>query len=300
MPRYHRTCCCWHERCCRREAGSAVPGSFRSGKCSSKEVGHWDMHLLQFIFFIRLFHHFHYTVQRSCAISVLSINSLFWVYFKTCSVVILNTVLYEFVHAWTQEEGVHQVFTDHKFYYPVKVTIEQTSPLEDFPWIRPNDFIKALHKTNDLPHLLGGYTLKEAKPVLADFWAKYKAAFPEHQLWDHVASTGKDITKCIPIFLHGDEGTSFKRGGILMVSIQGAIGTGTSKSKRIKLEEQNLRAMGEGIPLNFLRTGLQTRLLVCSCPKDGNFILKNIPSIDMWFGFLNSLVSRIWFWSRPF
>ena len=79
------------------------------------------------------------------------------------------------MHA-VQEEGVHQVFTDHKFYYPVKVTIEQTSPLEDFPWIRPTDFIKALHKTNDLPHLLGGYTLKEAKPVLASFWAKYKAA----------------------------------------------------------------------------------------------------------------------------
>ena len=83
-----------------------------------------------------------------------------------------------------------------------------------------------------------------------------------------------------------------------MVSIQGAIGTGTSKSKRIKLEEQNLRAMGEGIPLNFLRTGLQTRLLVCSCPKDGNFILI-IPRIDMWFGFLKILVSRIWLWSRP-
>ena len=181
-----------------------------------------------------------------------------------------------YMFCWTlsmhavKEEGVHQVFADHKFYYPVKVTIEQSAPLEDFPWIRPSDFVKTLHKTNDLPHLLGGYNLKDAKPVLRSFWEKYKLAYPKHQLWDHLSSTGKDWAKCIPIFLHGDEGTSFKRGGILMVSIHGAIGTGTSKSQRIKLEEQNLRAMGEGVPLNFLRTGLQTRLLVCSCPKDRN------------------------------
>ena len=44
MPRPHRICCCWHERCCGRDAGSTMPGSCRSSKCSSKEVGHWDMH----------------------------------------------------------------------------------------------------------------------------------------------------------------------------------------------------------------------------------------------------------------
>ena len=175
------------------------------------------------------------------------------------------------MHA-VEEEGVHQVLADHKFYYPVKVTVEELPPLQDFPWIGPSDFIKALHRTNDLPHLLGGYNLKEAKPILKSFWEKYRAAYPKHQLWDHLATTKKEITSCVPIFLHGDEGTSFKRGGILMVSIQGAIGTGTSKSNRIKLEEQNLRAMEEGIPMNFLRTGLQTRLLVCSCPKDRTYV----------------------------
>ena len=152
----------------------------------------------------------------------------------------------------------------------MNVTVEQNAPLKDFPWIKPSDFLRSLHKTNDLGHLLGGHSLKEAKPVLLNFWGKYKAAYPKHQLWDHIAATGKDISKCIPLFLHGDEGTSFKKGGILILSFQGAIGFGSSQ--RAKELENNLRSLGEGIPINFLKTGFQTRMLTCVCPKDrGSF-----------------------------
>ena len=166
-----------------------------------------------------------------------------------------------------QEDGVHQVFSDHGFYYPIKVTVGTEKPLEGFPWIKPSDFIKALDATNDMSHLLGGHSLKEARPILDVFWQRFKGVYPEHQLWDYLSATGRDARQCLPIFIHGDEGTSFKRSGILMVSIQGVIGHGTSKSTR--LIEANLRAMGEGIGLNFLKSGLQTRLLVCACPKEG-------------------------------
>jgi hypothetical protein len=29
-----------------------------------------------------------------------------------------------------------------------------------------------------------------------------------------------------------------------------------------------LRSMNDGIPLNLLKTGLQTRVMICNCPKD--------------------------------
>lgn len=165
-----------------------------------------------------------------------------------------------------EEAGVQQVFADHNFYYPVKVTTVERPPLVGFPWIRPSDFIRSLHKTNDLSHLLGGHNLEAARPMLLSFWEKYRAVYPKHQLWDHLSATKKDIAKCIPLYIHGDEGTSFKRGGILILSFQGVIGFGTSKSA--KLGKEHLRAMDEGIPMNFLKTGLQTRMLICTCPKD--------------------------------
>ena len=101
--------------------------------------------------------------------------------------------------------------------------------------------------------------------MLVDFWQKYRSLHPNHQLWRYIDSGHKDASKCIPLYLHGDEGTSFKKGGIFIFSFQGAVGFGTSKRN---VDDQELRALGEGIRLNFLQTGLQTRILICCCPKD--------------------------------
>lgn len=172
--------------------------------------------------------------------------------------------IYPFLQS--KEEVVNQVFHRHNFVYPVPVTTETAVPLEGFPWIKPSDFLATMYKMNDLNHVLGGYSLQEAKPMLVNFWKKYRGILPLYQLWEHVDSGRKDIARCVPLYLHGDEGTSFKKGGIFIFSFQGAVGFGTSKRK--EHFENDLRAAGEGIRLNFLKTGLQTRMMICSCPKD--------------------------------
>lgn len=159
-----------------------------------------------------------------------------------------------------------EIFKSHGFMYPVEMTVEETAPLEGFPWVKPSDFIKTMYRMNDLHHFLGGHSLSEATPILRTFWERYRSIHPRHQLWSQVDKGEKDITKCIPLYLHGDEGTSFKRGGILFLSLQGAIGYGTSK--RAQELEEKLRSMNDGIPLNLLKTGLQTRVMICNCPKD--------------------------------
>ncbi|CAK9002251.1 unnamed protein product [Durusdinium trenchii] len=125
-----------------------------------------------------------------------------------------------------------------------------------------------MSKMNDLSHLLGGHSLQEARGMLLSFWAKYRALFPQHQLWAEVESHRKTLDRCLPIFLHGDEGVTYKKGGVLVLSMQGAFGHGSRASERAKRLEENYRALSDGIPLNFLRTGFQTRLLICVCPKD--------------------------------
>jgi len=154
------------------------------------------------------------------------------------------------------------------------MTFETVSPLKDFPWIKPSNFIRIMAKMNDLGHLLGGLSLQEAKGTLLSFWSKYRALFPQHQLWGDVDCRKKDLSRCLPIYLHGDEGTSYKRGGILIVSFQGAFGFGSSK--RAEEIKEKYRAMGDGIPLNFLRTGFQTRMPICVCPKECLGLIINI------------------------
>lgn len=108
-----------------------------------------------------------------------------------------------------QEETVVRVFEEYKFYYLVEITIEKECPLEGFPWLRPTDFLKTMSRMNDMSHLLGGKAnLREAEGVLTKFWGNYRAICPNHQLWKDVDSRKKDIKRCVPILLHGDEGVT--------------------------------------------------------------------------------------------
>jgi len=165
-----------------------------------------------------------------------------------------------------EEDGVTEVLRLNNFYYPVEISFENTPPLSSFPWIEPSKFLQSMGKMNDLTHLLGGKSLVEARTLLVNFWKHYREIFPMHQLFRDFDAHKKRPWECLPIFLHGDEGVHYKKNGILVLSLQGAFGFGSSK-RAAELGE-NLRAFGEGIPLNFLRTGFQTRILIAVCPKE--------------------------------
>lgn len=177
-----------------------------------------------------------------------------------------------------------RVFKKNKLYYPVNIETCNAKPLTEFPWIPPSSFIKVMGASNDLGHLLGGLTLKQARGRLESFWSKYRALYPKHGLWAETDSGRKPMHKCLPVFVHGDEGVTFKKNGLLVLSFQGCMGWGSAKRSPDLIE--SYRASNEGIPLNFLRTGFQTRMLICVCPKDwvGRDYIFKIPAISQHVG----------------
>lgn len=149
--------------------------------------------------------------------------------------------------------------------------MEQDAPLQGFPWLMPSKFLQAMGRMNDLGHLLGGRnSILEAGSMLELFWSRFQPLYPSHDLFRDVAAGKKQLSRCIPIYWHGDEGTTYKRGGVLVGSWQSAIGFGTSK--RAAEVSERYRQMGEGVPLNFLKTGMQTRILSIICRKDLVFV----------------------------
>ena len=160
------------------------------------------------------------------------------------------------------------IFENFRLIYPVELSYLDNPPLKQFPWIKPSKLLQSMVLMNDMSRLLGGKrTILEAADVLTTFWSKYRTIYPKHQVWTQVDAGHKDVARMIPCYVHGDEGTTYKRGGVLLLSFQGAFGEGSRK----RSEEVAGRTRGEGappIPLNFIRTGLQTRLLSIVCPKD--------------------------------
>ena len=143
----------------------------------------------------------------------------------------------------------------------MELTTEQEPPLTGFTWLRPSKLLRAMYRNNDIHRLLGGHSLAEAKGMLLDFWAKYRALFPRHQLFSDTGPS-RPLHRCIPVFIHGDEGVHYRKSGLLVLSFQGVIGYGSSKrSKEVKEKPCS-------IPINFIRTGFQSRMLVLVCPKE--------------------------------
>jgi hypothetical protein len=116
-------------------------------------------------------------------------------------------------------------------------------------------------RTGDFKRLLGGRTLQESQVTLTEFWKRYKQQYPTHELFQK--KTG-NLANHIPIYVHGDEGTTYKRKGVLCIAFQSPIGYGARNSPNERPEQVN----DAGIPLNLLRTSLQTRFLTAVCPKD--------------------------------
>lgn len=153
-------------------------------------------------------------------------------------------------------------------FYPVRINYVQNGPLKGLAWLPPSVFLETLARMNDLCHILGGFrNMEEARPILTTFWDRYRIFFPHHELWNDIDAGRKQASQCIPLYLHGDEGTTYKRQGVLIVSWQSPLGYGSSR--RPHHMAVNLADMGEaGLPLNFLKSGTFTRMLTIITPKD--------------------------------
>ena len=174
----------------------------------------------------------------------------------------------------TQEDGVSRVFAKYGFRYPVEIsmtTVGEDGCVQQFPYIRPSNFIAAMSKTGDLHRLLGGMkSMKQAKPLLSEFWKRWKAGHPKHSVF----SSGVPLDAALPFYIHGDEGTHFKKSAVLVASFQSALGYGSVRRPLEKALPPEIEQAG--IPLNFLRTALQTRFLVALAPKDLGFQNKHV------------------------
>lgn len=72
-----------------------------------------------------------------------------------------------------------------------------------YPWCKPTSFVKALDVRRRLDLLLPHETLTESKPVLVEYWKRFRAQFPDHEANDLPMET---LSMSVPIRLHSDEG----------------------------------------------------------------------------------------------
>ena len=86
----------------------------------------------------------------------------------------------------------------------VSIIFAQTST--GYPWLKPTDVIGALNRWRRLDCILPDADLEKSKAALGIYWSRFKALYPEHEIFEKLSVEQLKLT--VPIRLHGDEGRS--------------------------------------------------------------------------------------------
>ena len=128
------------------------------------------------------------------------------------------------------EIGVHRVLRESGFTAPVDIDdIDLGVPkYKRFPYIKLSTWIQLLLDTNRLARQFAGVpTIQKMKPVLSEFWKRFKQIHPNHGIFDLAESGSLSLDSTIPFYSPTDEGRSYKHLPIWILSSHGAIGRGT-------------------------------------------------------------------------
>lgn len=142
----------------------------------------------------------------------------------------------------------------------IPITWVEIGGEDSFPVLKFSDTIHFLAKENLVGLLAGDMEGNELSDTLLTFWRRFGKLQGDHEVF----SSSIPLSRAIPILIHGDEGRNYKRSGIMVLSLQGAIGHGTEPFlKRYTSEGDRKERMG----LNFAGSSFRTRFMFAAMAK---------------------------------
>ena len=150
---------------------------------------------------------------------------------------------------------------------PVEPPRELPAKMPEIPIICASDFLKFMAGHDFWHVLLGQDDFSMGCTMMKNFWSQYRLLWPGYELFARADRGQVDLHRCLPRYVHGDEGTYFKRGVIMIAQWQSVFGSGTLKCSKEAFAD---RLMGESLANPFVTTvALQYFLGCClaSCRK---------------------------------
>lgn len=129
------------------------------------------------------------------------------------------------------------------------------------PWIDPLDWMVWILKKGLWPRLAG---VAPGQYDVADtcwkqFWTEYQKLVPNHQVFDF---PNFDMSKTAACMIHGDEGRTLKRHGIMITCFQSALGEGFDSKRLLRRN-----VVGGRLKMNYAGHSFTHRYLMSAMPK---------------------------------
>ena len=161
------------------------------------------------------------------------------------------------------EDAVHRLFRKYSLTIPIEPQILNLGEgeLENFPYIPLSAWATYLMDVGMAADRLCGTSEAEMPALLSEYWLRYKAIHPNHAIF----RLNLDMGKCVPVYSHIDEGRTYKKNGIMILSCAGALGRGTNNyKKRMSRMVRKPSLKQSGMGLNYTGNTWSTQFLIAS------------------------------------
>ncbi|CAL1161150.1 unnamed protein product [Cladocopium goreaui] len=164
------------------------------------------------------------------------------------------------------EVGCHQVFQRYGLSAAVEIEKLELFGMKDFPYIPFSTWAQYLLDTNRFTRqLCGCRDFNTMRSVLTEFWSRYHALFPNHEIFSKADAGEVALERTVPFFSHTDEGRSQKHDPLWVLSCHGALGRGTRLYLKMR---KHRKAVGQNeMGLNFVGQTWSTQFLLATVLK---------------------------------
>lgn len=161
------------------------------------------------------------------------------------------------------ELGVHSAFRRHGLSSRVSIHYADLAGLKKFPYIPLSCWVKYLLETGRFAQqLCGCVDMGKMRLVLLEYWRRFRALFPAHQLFERADAGLLDLSYTVPFHSHTDEGRSQKHDPLWIMSCHGAIGRGSRLWLKQRKHLQPISENQQG--LNFVGHTFSNQFLICT------------------------------------
>ena len=155
---------------------------------------------------------------------------------------------------------VSRALAKHGLRLDVEISFTTLGGFTRYPYIEVSSWIRTLDLKGKLHHFVS-VGESDMSSTLERFWTNFKKRHPSHQVFQ----SGVNLQNAVPVYLHGDEGTTYKKDGALCISLQCPLGKGTRTTKLGDLADIGEAARQR---LNYVGNSFETRFLLISAMKD--------------------------------
>ena len=135
--------------------------------------------------------------------------------------------------------------------------------LKRFPFIKFSQWVQHLMESDSV-HRLCGLDESERPRFLSEFWRRYEKLHTRHPLFDLARRGDVKLSDCIPCYIHLDEGRAQKSKALMIISLHGALGTGTRAYQRTFGGGVIKNLKRAPMPMNYCGQTWLTQFLFCS------------------------------------